>query len=365
MRLLLLVSLAFASSASAQESLVELRPQDRATVRIVSVHGVRAVPVRGVTSRMPRVVAALSATHGTGLIVTNDGLVLTARHVIEGANVHLVLLPESDEALPARVVHVDVASDVAWLEIPGPSRTHISLPSRARGLRVSEQVSAVGYPVDVQQRSPASSTGSVSRQTNDGHLELSMSVNPGNSGGPVFTVDGELVGIAVARGLTDRGVEGITFVEPLRHVLESQARASGVRGSSPFTDHERAMARSIAWFLLQGSIESNEQVPFDPMIAARVTEMSSRARTPEEAALIAAFAWNQYLAFLEGRSAASFEQLDEPGRTTARGLYDLAVRLARDLMQRAPYMTRHYPALRSMASGRSVLPPGAADRSQR
>jgi serine protease Do len=202
---------------------VELRPIDRATVRVIGVGGVQPILFQSAETGVARIPGIPNARHGSGVVVRGDGLVLTAAHVTSGADEVAVLLPGQSAALPARVVYVASDYDVAFLQIPGPVESFVTLPDRDPVLRVSDPVTASGYPLDVRERSPAAVSGTISRENNDGSLQLAMGVNPGNSGGPVVDAGGRIVGILSRRGEPGAGVESIALAVPVRHLRAALA----------------------------------------------------------------------------------------------------------------------------------------------
>ncbi len=340
-------SLASPAPANAQR-LVQMRPIDRATVRVVAVRGFSPERVTGPSTAQPRVMAVPNLGHGSGVLVRGPR-VITARHVVEGADFVFVMLPQSDDAVPAQVIFSGEDHDVAILDVPAGTPGAIALPRRPRPMSISQQVWALGYPIDVRQRSPAGAQGGVSRQTNDGRLQLSMSVNPGNSGGPVFDARDTLVGIAVARGSRS---EGIAFVEPLPVLLEAE-REVRARSRSPFSQRDDDLAEAVAWFVRehQGRSEAVEAGR-----AAQVSGLATGIRNAEEAALVAAINWNAYLWMLESEGARTHEHLPVAQRPAAATALDTAVRLSNRIEQIAPYMRVHYPVIRAIRNRVIVAP---------
>jgi S1-C subfamily serine protease len=233
------------------ESRIRLRPIDRASVRVLQITGAEAFTFESRTTRVRRAVSIPAAVHGTGVVVGPEGLVLTAAHVVRGGDVLAVLRPGADEPQAARVIYSDAEHDLAVLAVDGPLPDRITLPTAIRPLELSERLFATGYPLDIRERYPAAVSGELSRENNDGSLQVAMSVNPGNSGGPVIDADGALVGIMARRGEPTRGVEGIAMLEPLRFVLPAMARARAVLGQRPvtFAPQERHIVRVMADFV--------------------------------------------------------------------------------------------------------------------
>ena len=353
---------AFAEAASAQSQRagysgsVELRPIDQATVRVIAVGGADAVSFESERTKVHRVVAVPRSGHGTGVAVTADGLVLTARHVVEGADFVAILLPGSDRPMPATVAYSDPDHDVAVLKVHERLAHTVRIPERPRTLRLSERLSASGYPLDVRERFPAAVSGELSRENRDGVLQVAMSVNPGNSGGPVIDESGALVGIVVSRGSPQAGVEGIAFLEPLRFIRPALQRASAaLRKYPPRLPADAALvARIVADFVRT----SDERPIFEQTALSVIEKGAARPTSPEAALLISSHAWNMHIALLEARQAREPATLSDRDRSLADQLVQTALRLARDHGGKAPYLRVRYGIVRSLLfhQGRAFIP---------
>ena len=193
---------------------VEYSAVDRATVRVISLGGVKTIRVRTKSGKTHRL-AMPEVGHGSGILTGNDGLILTAYHVIEKVRFVAVRVPGSPKAYPAEVVYKNKKRDFAFIAIPEKAAHVLPLPPQAPRLQVRQTVFAIGYPLDAQLERPQSTQGIVSGVLPDGRLQLGISVNPGNSGGPIIDQDGRLVGLLVARGNPRLGVQGIGAAVPL------------------------------------------------------------------------------------------------------------------------------------------------------
>ncbi|MFW5876227.1 MAG: S1C family serine protease [Myxococcota bacterium] len=339
------------------ESRIRLRPVDRATVRIIAVGGADSTAIESRRTNVHRVVAVPRAAHGSGVVVDRSGVVLTAAHVAWGSDAIAVLRPGSDEPMPAKVVYVDPDHDVAFLKVRGPTPHHLPLPKRAGTLQVSQRVSASGYPLDVQQRYPAAVSGEVSREANDGSLQVALSVNPGNSGGPVVDDDGRLIGILSRRGEPRAGVAGIAFLEPLRFILPAHRKTRRVLQGRPptFQSVDDHVAKVVAGFV--HSTDDDRPI-YEQTALATVKRAASAAPTPEAAMIVASHAWNMHIALLEARRERDASRLAPEDRRRAEQLMRTAVDLSGETMRKAPYLRRVYPVGRSIVNskGRPFVP---------
>ncbi len=161
---------------------------------------------------------SVGPSSGTGLILDSDaGIVVTAFHVVEDwvNNSILVDLPNG-MSKSAELVYQDSERDLAWLRLKstrGLPDASISVNVDFRSLRPGQQIIRFGYGSvsgELQGFAPVA-TGIVSSVFRDDRvIQLDASAIPGDSGGPVFTTDGQLIGIVTSK-LTGQFVEGVTY----------------------------------------------------------------------------------------------------------------------------------------------------------
>jgi len=140
------------------------------------------------------------AATGTGFFVTENGYFVTNAHVVEDASRVQVMTQKG--TLPARVVHIDRDNDLALLKVSG---TFKPLPVvSSRRLREGTKVFTFGHPnPEIQGLDPVYTSGDISKLTgirdDRRTLQISVPVQPGNSGGPLVNEYGNVVGVVVAR----------------------------------------------------------------------------------------------------------------------------------------------------------------------
>jgi len=137
---------------------------------------------------------------GSGAIVSSSGHVVTAAHVIKGCAYLEVVTPTGTH--PATVLSVDDANDVALLKVDQVFEAHISV-GRSSGVRLGQSVATIGFPnIGIQGHSPKVTQGMISGENgvqNDIRMwQISVPIQPGNSGGPLLDEQGRLVGVVVA-----------------------------------------------------------------------------------------------------------------------------------------------------------------------
>ena len=184
---------------------------ERAVRSVVSVAPRRAGRFGAVTSN--------SVGLGSGVVVREDGIVVTNNHVVAGAQEVVVTLPGGERA-QAEVVGTDPSSDLAVLRLVDPPDDLVPLPfGDSDALRLGEVVLAVGTPFGVGQ---TVTMGIVSAKERAGmgivdyedFIQTDAAINPGNSGGALVDLHGELVGINTAIFSRSGGSMGIGFAIP-------------------------------------------------------------------------------------------------------------------------------------------------------
>jgi S1-C subfamily serine protease len=186
-------------------------PVDSSTVRVFAIGTVSTEQVE--VAGAPQVAAKLSGGHGTGFFVDN-GLVMTANHVIDGARHVVVRLPGTAGLHPARVLYADDKQDVAILALDTTEGLPPALALGKAQPHVRSNVFAIGYPLDATRTQPQSARGIIAGFLDDGTIQLDMALNPGNSGGPVVDDRDVVIAMAIARGKVDEGVQGIGYAVP-------------------------------------------------------------------------------------------------------------------------------------------------------
>ncbi|WP_069130519.1 DegQ family serine endoprotease [Rhodohalobacter halophilus] len=194
---------------------------------------------------------------GSGVIVSEDGYIITNNHVIDNADKIKITLYNGDE-LDAEIIGTDPASDIAVLKIDHNNLSAIPLGDSDE-LRVGEMVLAIGSPLGNQfahsvSMGIVSASGRSGLRLNDfeNYIQTDAAINPGNSGGPLINVDGELIGINTAIASRSGGNQGLGFAIPInmaRNVMEALITdgrvARGYLGISLGGEVDRTMARAL------------------------------------------------------------------------------------------------------------------------
>lgn len=156
---------------------------------------------------------------GSGFIISADGFVLTNAHVVEGADEVTVTLTDRRE-FKAKVLGADRRSDVALLKLSASNLPYLRTGDSSK-IRVGEWVVAIGSPFGLDNTVTAGIISAKSRDTGE-YLPLIQSdvaVNPGNSGGPLINMRGEVIGINSQIATLSGAYNGISFAVPIDEVM--------------------------------------------------------------------------------------------------------------------------------------------------
>ena len=167
---------------------------------------------------------------GSGFVISADGFVVTNNHVIDGAGKIQVSF-DKDNKFEAELIGADQRTDIALLKIKS-SKAFPFVKFSDRTPRVGDWVVAVGNPFGLGGTVTAGIVSAQGRDIGSGpydYMQIDAAVNRGNSGGPTFNLDGEVVGVNTAIYSPSGGNVGIAFAVPSRTASEvvSQLKNSG------------------------------------------------------------------------------------------------------------------------------------------
>jgi serine protease Do len=174
---------------------------------------------------------------GSGVIIDPKGFILTANHVIQGADEIKVTLNDKRE-FKGKIVGTDAMTDIGVIKIDADNLPTIKMGDSGK-LRVGDSVLAIGIPYGLSQTVTKGIVSAVGRANvgiadYEDFIQTDAAINPGNSGGALVNVRGELVGINTAIFSTSGGYQGIGFAVPTsmaKSVMESlMAKGKVIRG---------------------------------------------------------------------------------------------------------------------------------------
>ncbi|MEH6392958.1 MAG: DegQ family serine endoprotease [Sulfitobacter sp.] len=199
-----------------------------------------------------------SAALGSGFVISEDGFVVTNNHVIDGAD-EITIEFFTGEELKATVIGTDANTDIALLKVEAPNALPFVSFGDSNAARVGDWVIAMGNPLG---QGFSVSAGIVSARnralsgTYDDYIQTDAAINRGNSGGPLFNMDGEVIGVNTAILSPNGGSIGIGFsmasnvvtrvVDQLKEFGETRRGWLGVRIQDVTQDVADAMGLAKA-----------------------------------------------------------------------------------------------------------------------
>lgn len=171
---------------------------------------------------------------GSGFIISRDGYLLTNHHVVDGADEIYVTLTDKRE-FKGKLIGSDKNTDVALIKIDAGELPVLSIGDPNQ-LRVGEWVLAIGSPFGLDNTVTAGIVSAKARETGDylPFIQTDVAVNPGNSGGPLINMAGQVIGINSQIYSRTGGFMGISFAIPIDEAIRvsDQLKAKGrvVRG---------------------------------------------------------------------------------------------------------------------------------------
>jgi len=170
--------------------------------------------------------AAPQAGLGSGFLISDTGQIVTNHHVVDGAQSVKVTLSDGN-TYDAEVIGSDPATDIALISIKADAPLPFVTFGSSEAMRVGDEVVAVGNPFGL---SSTVTSGIISAKSRDIHagpydefIQTDAAINRGNSGGPLFNNDGDVVGMNTAILSPDGGSVGIGFAVPsdvVRHIVD-------------------------------------------------------------------------------------------------------------------------------------------------
>lgn len=162
---------------------------------------------------------------GSGVIISNDGYIVTNNHVVDGASdIHVTL--DDKRTFSAKLVGTDPSTDLAVLKVEGKDLPYLAY-GNSDDVQVGEWVMAVGNPFNLTSTVTAGIVSAKARNINilpnqkfpiESFIQTDAAVNPGNSGGALVNTSGELIGINAAIASTTGSYTGYSFAIPVNIV---------------------------------------------------------------------------------------------------------------------------------------------------
>ncbi len=261
---------------------------------------------------------------GSGVIVSPDGYILTANHVVDGADEVKVKVGDKKE-YTAKVVGLDPPTDVAILKIDAKDLLAITLADSAQ-LEIGDIVLAIGNPFGLSQTVTMGIISALGRNGLPGFnqyqdfIQTDAAINPGNSGGPLVDASGRVIGITTA---TAQPATGIGFAIPINIARPIMQQAlAGEKLARPFI--------GIAYVLVDRGLAADFSLPVTSGAWVHKEDSSGNsieavdAGSPGEKAGIKT---GDIITSVEGQTIDAFHRLEDllvqyaPGRTISLQVY--------------------------------------------
>jgi serine protease Do len=201
---------------------------------------------------------------GSGFIVSSDGYVLTNAHVVDDASEVTVKLTDRREFV-AKVIGVDKRSDVALIKIAATGLPTVRFGDSSH-LKPGQWVVAIGSPFGFENSVTAGVVSATARPLDENYvpfIQTDAAVNPGNSGGPLFNVDGQVIGMNAQIYSRTGGYMGMSFAIPIdlalnvKNQLLTKGKVSRSRIGVGVQDVNQKLAQSFGLGAPHGALISS------------------------------------------------------------------------------------------------------------
>ncbi len=167
------------------------------------------------------------SSSGSGVIISEDGYIVTNFHVVKDANTIEVILNNNKHSYSAKIIGTDPSTDLALLKIEAKNLPHITL-GNSDNVQIGEWVLAVGNPFNLTSTVTAGIVSAKGRNINivnntfpiESFIQTDAAINPGNSGGALVDLEGKLVGINTAIASNTGSYNGYGFAIPVNIVAK-------------------------------------------------------------------------------------------------------------------------------------------------
>lgn len=223
--------------------------------------------------------------HGTGFIISSDGLILTNKHVVYEKTAEYSVITNEGKTLPAKILATDPFNDIAVMKIEGSKLPYLALGDSDK-IKIGQTVIAIGYAlgefrntitkgvISGMGRKITAGGGGQTEQLED-VIQTDAAINPGNSGGPLLNLRGEVIGINTA--ISNQG-QLIGFAIPIntaKYVAESVKKTGKI--IRPFL--------GVRYIIINETIAKAEKLPVDyGALLVRGDQQTDFAVTPGSAA---------------------------------------------------------------------------------
>jgi S1-C subfamily serine protease len=288
----------------AQADELDPRALDQAVVRVIALGSVNLVEFSrdGTTIKL----AAPLSGQGSGFLVSDDGLIVTAGHIVDNARHVAVMLAGSGETHPADVVSISADGRYAFLRIAGQFDTFLQFATSEDSLQPGQSLAVMGYSNDLDRLEPRWSPSILFSLGLEDTLQLAPSVDGASMGGPVLDAENRVRGVLVPRAGSGQSLAGDAWavaVSAVREQMEQMETDSGPRGSQapPASAEQRGVAELAALLMTEGNALVRSGMDLEAAATTDVAQDEVIDRTAalsqdaQAQLLAAAYFWNRYV----------------------------------------------------------------------
>lgn len=205
----------WADAGSATLAPVNASAQDLTAIIAQTTPSVVAIIGKPTDSRNPWSSSRYDLAHGTGVIVREDGLIVTNAHVVKDMK-NIVVVTSDGKQYPGRTTHLDEESDLALVKIEANGLKPAAFAAKSE-VKVGESVIAIGTPISFALRNSVTYgvVSGIDRSVNSTYrlIQTDAAINPGNSGGALVNMKGEVIGINSLK-YADSDIDNLGFAIP-------------------------------------------------------------------------------------------------------------------------------------------------------
>ena len=224
--LLLLVFLAGGCAAFRPDFTSVARSEGAAVVNISAGSGAPAdddMPLPAEEAEEPVPPLLTGPLFGSGFLITSDGYILTNAHLVEQAPDEIVVRLADRRELKAELVGADPVSDIALIKIAASGLPRVRIGD-SRKLQPGQWVAAIGSPFGLERSVTAGIVSATGRMLPEESylpfIQTDVAVNPGNSGGPLFDLQGEVIGVNSVIYSASGSYAGVSFAVPIEVAMD-------------------------------------------------------------------------------------------------------------------------------------------------
>jgi hypothetical protein len=215
---------------------------------------------------------------GTGFIVASNGVIATALHVVDGATRVAIKTALGDIYDNVSLLAKDERRDLAILKVTGFDFSFVKL-GNSNDIKPGDQVIVIGNPLGAEQLQTSITDGIISgiRDLGDGYkvIQMTASVSPGNSGGPAFSSNGDVIGVVVFKL---RDGESLNFAVPINYIRGMLEAADGSKPISKWSNSpgvegvftEKVSSKTTRWKSMSWGATYLVRVDGDYLYAERI-----------------------------------------------------------------------------------------------